>query len=73
MRILLRDFNVKTGREDTLKLTSGMGVYMKLVMTMGLEHKICNIKKSIIKNTIFSHHSIHTNTWTSHDRKTQKT
>jgi hypothetical protein len=36
MKILL-DLNAKVGREDIFKLTLGMKVFTKLVMTMELE------------------------------------
>jgi hypothetical protein len=37
MNILLGDFNARVGKEDIFKLTTGMRVYMKLVLIMGSE------------------------------------
>jgi hypothetical protein len=37
MRMLLRDFNAKVGREEIFKPTIGMRVYTKLLTIMGLE------------------------------------
>jgi hypothetical protein len=37
MKILLGDFNVKVGREDIFKLTTGNESLHELVMTMELE------------------------------------
>jgi len=37
MKILLGYFNVKLGREDTFKFTTGMTVYIRIVMIMVLE------------------------------------
>ena len=36
MKIILGDFNAKVGRENIFKLT-GMRVYIRIVMIMGLE------------------------------------
>jgi hypothetical protein len=37
MKILLGDFNIKIGREDSFK-QFGMGVYAKLIMIMELKY-----------------------------------
>jgi len=37
MKILLKDFNAKDGRENILKLTIGNGAYIRIVMIRALE------------------------------------
>jgi hypothetical protein len=46
MNILLEEFIAKVGRKTFLNQQLGMKVYMKLVMTMALECKFCQIYKS---------------------------
>jgi hypothetical protein len=61
MKILLGDFNAKVGREDILKPTIGIKVYMKLVMirVSGLVN-FATSKSLRVKSTMFPHRkSIH--------------
>jgi hypothetical protein len=71
MKILLRDFNAKVGREDIFKPTIGNESLHKICIDNGV--RIVNFatsKNLIVKSTTFPHHNIHKYTWTSPDGNT---
>jgi len=45
MEILLGDFNIKVGRENIFKPTIVNESYIRIIMKMLLENKLCQIKK----------------------------
>jgi hypothetical protein len=61
MKILLGDVNAKVGRKNILKQT-GMRVYMKLVIIMGLEEYIFPPQKICREYTQCSHIATFKNT-----------
>jgi hypothetical protein len=66
MIILLGDFNVKVGREDIFKPTIGNESSHEISNDSGV--RVVNFatsKNSVVKSTMFPHHSILNYTWTS--------
>jgi hypothetical protein len=71
MKILLRDFKAKVGRENIFKQTIGNESLHEISNDNGV--RIVNFatsKNLIIKSKMFPHHSIHKYTRTSQDGKT---
>jgi endonuclease/exonuclease/phosphatase family metal-dependent hydrolase len=71
MKILLGDFNVKVGREDIFKLTTGNESSHEIGNDNGV--RVVNFatsKNLVVKSTMFPHRSIHKYTWTSPDGQT---
>jgi hypothetical protein len=71
MKILLRNFNAKVGREDIFKPTIGNDSSHEIGNGNGV--RVVNFvtyKNLVVKGTIFPHRSIHKYTWTSPDGKT---
>jgi hypothetical protein len=70
MKILLRDFDAKVGREDIFKPTIGNESLHET--SNGNEVRVVNFatsKNLVVKITMFPHHKIHKHTWTSPDGK----
>jgi hypothetical protein len=68
MKILMRDFNSKVGREDIFKLIIGNESLYKA--SNGERVRVVNfstMKNLIVKSTTFPHSNIHKHTWTSPD------
>jgi hypothetical protein len=71
MKILLRDFTVKAGREEIFKLTIGNESLREISNDMGVRGvNFATSKNLIVKSTMFPHHNIHKFMWTSPDGKT---
>jgi hypothetical protein len=71
MKILLRDFNVKVGREDIFKQKTGNESLHEISNDNGVRLVNFATSKNIrVKSTTFPHCSIHKYTWTSPDEKT---
>jgi hypothetical protein len=70
MKILLRDFNAKVGREDIFKLTIVIGSLHKISNDNGV--RLVNFAKPQSQKFTFPHSNIHKYTWTSPDGKTHK-
>jgi endonuclease/exonuclease/phosphatase family metal-dependent hydrolase len=71
MKILLRDFNAKVGKEDTFKPTIGNESLHATSNDNGV--RVVNFAKSknlILKSTIFPHRNIHKFNWSSPDGET---
>jgi hypothetical protein len=71
MKILLRDFNAKLGREDIFKPTIGNESLHQDGNENGV--RIVNFavsKNLVVKSTMLPHRNIHKFTWTSPDGKT---
>jgi hypothetical protein len=71
MKILLRDFNAKLGREDTFKPTIGNESLHDNSNDNGV--RVVNFatsKKLVVKSTMFPHRNIHKYTGTSPDGNT---
>jgi hypothetical protein len=65
MKILLRDFNAKVGRENIFKLTTGNESLHEISNDIGV--RVVNFatsKNLVVKSTMFPHCSIHKYTWT---------
>jgi hypothetical protein len=72
MKILLRDFNAKVGREDVFKPTIGNESLHEISRDDGLRVVNYTISKHLrIKCMMFSHCNIYKYIWTSPDAKTQ--
>ena len=74
MKILLGDFNEKSGREDIIKLKIGIESLHEDSTDNGV--RIVNFVTSkilVVKSTMFPHRNIHKYTWTSPDGKTHNT
>ena len=72
MKILLRDFNAKVGRENIFKPTIGNESLHQDSNDNGV--RIVNFatsKNLVVKSTMFLHRNIHEYTWTSPNGKTQ--
>ncbi|PNF39355.1 hypothetical protein B7P43_G18309 [Cryptotermes secundus] len=70
MKILLRDFNAKVGREDIFKPTIGNESLHEICNDNGVRVVYFATSKNLtVKSTIFPHCNIHKFTWTSPDRK----
>jgi hypothetical protein len=72
VKILLGDYNAKSGTEDIFKLTFGNESLHKTSNDTGV--RVVNFatsKNIVVKSTIFPHHKVHKYTWTSPDGKTQ--
>jgi hypothetical protein len=71
MKILLRDFNAKVGREHIFKPTIGKESSHEISNDNGVRAvNFATSKNSVVKSTMLSHRSIHKYTWTSPDGKT---
>ena len=71
MKILLRDFNAKVGREDIFKSTNGNESLHQDNSDNGVRTvHFAASKILVVKNTIFPHRNIHKYTWNSPDGKT---
>jgi len=71
MKILLRDFNAKVGRENIFKPTTGNDSLHQDSNDNGV--RIVNFatsKSPVVKSMMFPHRNIHKYTWTSPDGKT---
>jgi hypothetical protein len=71
LKILLRDFNAKEGRENIFKPTPGNESLPQDSNDIGV--RIVNFatsKSLVVKSMMFPHQNIHKYTWTSPDRKT---
>jgi hypothetical protein len=66
MKIMMRDFNAKVGREDNFKPVIGNESLQEASNDNGQSSKFCNFEKSI-KSTTFLHSDTHKHTWTSSD------
>ena len=72
MKIILRDFNTKVGRENIFKTTIGNEILHQDSNDNGV--RIVNFatsKNIVVKSTMFQHRDIHKHTWASPDGKTQ--
>jgi hypothetical protein len=70
MKILLGDFSAKVDREDSLKPTVRNESLHEISNGNGTTVlNIATSKNSVVKNTMFPHHSIHKYTWTSPEVK----
>jgi hypothetical protein len=68
MKILLRDFNAKVGREDIFKPIIGNESLHEASNDNGVRVvNFATLKNPIIKSTTFPRHDIHKHTWTSPD------
>jgi hypothetical protein len=70
-KILLGDFNVKLGREDNFKPTTGNKGLHEICNDNGV--RVVNFAKSkhlIVKSTMFPHRNVHKCIWTSPDENT---
>jgi hypothetical protein len=71
MKILLRDFNAKVGREDIFKATIANESLHEISDDNGVRLvNVATSKNLRVKSTMFSHRNIHKYTWTSPDGKT---
>jgi hypothetical protein len=71
MKTLLLDFNAKVGRKDIFTPTTGNESLHKISNDNGLRLvNFATFENLRARSTMFSHHSNHTYTWTSPDRKT---
>jgi hypothetical protein len=71
MKILLGDFNVKVGREDSFKPTIGIESLHEISNGDGVRLvNFATSKSFIVKSTMFPHRKIRKNTWMSPDGKT---
>jgi hypothetical protein len=70
MKILLRDFNAKVGREDIFKPTIGNESLHEISNDNGVRLVTFATSKNLrVKSTMFPHRNIHKYTWTSPDGK----
>jgi hypothetical protein len=70
MKMLLRDFNAKVGREDIFKPTIGNESLHEISNNNGLRVVNFDTFKSLtVKSKVLPHHNIHKYTWTSPDGK----
>jgi hypothetical protein len=73
IKILLRDFNAKVGREDTSKPTIGNESVHKNSNDNGVRlGNFATTKNLRVKIAMFPHCNIHKYAWTSPDGKTHK-
>jgi hypothetical protein len=71
MKILLRDFNAKLGREDIFKPTIGNESSHDISIDNGVRLVNFSTSKNLgVKSTRFPHRNIHNYTWTSPVGKT---
>jgi hypothetical protein len=71
MKILLRDFNAKVGREDIFKPTIGNESLHEISNDNGIRVANFATSKNLrVKSTMFPHCNIHKYTWMSPDGKT---
>ena len=71
MKILLRDFNAKLGREDIFKPIIGQESLHQDSNDNGVRLvNFATLKNLVVKSTMFPHRNIHKYTWTSPDGKT---
>ena len=67
MKILLREFNAKVGRENIFKPTIGNESPYQDSNENGIRLvKYATSKNLVVKSTMFHHRNIHEYTWTSH-------
>jgi hypothetical protein len=72
MKILLGDFNVKVGREDSFKPTVKNENPHEISNDNGVRViKFVTSKNLFLKSTMLPHHYVHKYIWTSPKRKTQ--
>jgi hypothetical protein len=72
MKITLRDFNAKVGREDISKPAIGNESLHKISIDNGVRAvNFATSKSHIVKSMMFPHCNIHKFTWTSSDGKMQ--
>jgi exonuclease III len=72
MKILLGDFNVKVGRKDSFKLTTGNESSHEISNDNGVRAvNFATPKTLLVKSTMFPHHNIHEYTWTSAEGNTR--
>jgi endonuclease/exonuclease/phosphatase family metal-dependent hydrolase len=70
MKILLRDFNVKVGKEDIFKTTIGNESLHEISSDNGVRLVNFATSKNLrVKSTMFPHRNIYKYTWTSPDGK----
>jgi hypothetical protein len=70
MNILLRDFNVKVGRDDIFKPTIRNENFHEISNDNGVSvANFSTSKNLIVKNTVLTHCNIHKCTWRSQDGK----
>jgi hypothetical protein len=67
MKILLRDFNAKVGREDIFKPIIGNDSLHEVNNDNGIRVVNFAISKNLIVKSTFPHHNIHKHIWTSPD------
>ena len=71
MKILLRDFNAKVGKENILKPTIGSESLHQDSNDNGVRLvNFATSKNLVVKSTMFPHRNIHKYTWTSPDGNT---
>jgi hypothetical protein len=71
MNILLKDFNVKVGREDIFKPTIGTESLHEISNDNGVTVvNFATSKNLTVKSTMFPHRNIRKVTWTSPDGRT---
>jgi len=71
MKILLRDFNAKLGREDIFKLIIGNVSLHQDSHDNGVRRvNFITSKNLVVKSSMFPHQNIHKYSWTSPDGKT---
>jgi hypothetical protein len=73
MKILLGDFNVKVGRENIFKPTTGNESLHEISNENG--DTVVNFatpENLAVKSTMFPHHKIHKYTWTSPEANTTR-
>ena len=68
MKILLRDFNAKVGRENIFKPTIGNESLHQDSKDIGVRLvNFATSKNLVVRSTMFPHRNIHKHTWTSPD------
>jgi hypothetical protein len=70
MKILLRDFNAKVGREEIFKPIIVSESLLEANKDNGVRVVISATSKNLIVNSTFPHCGIHKHTWTSPDSVT---
>ena len=70
MKILLRDFNAKSGRENIFKQTIGKECLHQANNDNGVRIVNSATSENLVKSTMFPHRNIHKYTWTCPNRKT---
>jgi len=70
MKILLRDFNAKLGRENIFKRTIGKECLHQTNNDNGVRIVNSATSENLVKSTMFPHRNIYKYTWTCPNRKT---